>query len=47
MDSYAWACTGQVKGVGVYSECSSQFWARRNNTGNFQNFSLVGKSYAN
>jgi hypothetical protein len=47
MESYAWACTGPFKGLSVYSECSHEFSARRNNTGNYQPFSLVGKSYAN
>jgi hypothetical protein len=46
MDSYAWACTGTLKGLNTQSQCSSQFWAHSNNTGNFQNFSLVGKSNA-
>jgi len=47
MDSYAWACTGTTSGLYTYSQCSAQFWARRNNTGNFQNFSLAAQSYAN
>lgn len=46
MESYAWACTGLVKGLNVTSECSHQFFATRNGQGNPQNFSLVGRSTA-